>query len=292
MVLKFNQNEPSKFDQLKPLLNFAREKEVSSIDLLTVSGVFCVISNKRRKELTKTSAINPKVKIEVNEDREFRTSKGNHVIISGPVLSHYDATIASILIAIYFDNECNSGQMTTNYTEIAKKLGKERPGGSVREDIYRALARLRMCNIMIYDDDGAPLWARSLINDFKTEGTQRGLQLIITLNEWIVPQFNSGRFSTQQLSRLTALSGEYQPALYRLLTTDGSPVLNIKLSQLYNYLIERGIRDVSYDNLTPKKQENFRTLIKKNLKMMVKKGIVHPDSSVGAQNIVLINVAD
>lgn len=283
--------QQDKFSDLKPSTLFDKKKEVSSIDLLTVSNIFCVVSKQRRNELTENSAINPKVKIDIHKSREFKTPMGYHVIVSGPLLSHFDATISSILIGIYFEKNGQQGLVRCAWSEIARKLGKSTTSGSVREDIHRSLTRLKECNLKIYNDSGTPLWIRSLVQDIKSEGAGRGLQLVIQLNDWMVPQFNSGNYSIQQLNRLTALSGEYQPALYRILTTSEDKVLDISLGELYDFFTEKGNKHVAYEELTAKKKENFRTLMRKQVALMISKQVIHSDSHIVGNSLHIVNSA-
>ncbi len=282
-------NHKDKFTELKPLTLFDKKKEVSSIDLMTVSNVFCVVSKQRRKELTEDSTINPKVKIDIHKNREFRTPMGYHVIISGPLLSHFDATVSSVLVGIYFEKNCQQGLVRCSWAEIVRKLGKSTTSGSVREDVHRSLTRLKECNLKIYNENGTPLWVRSLIQDIKTEGNGRGLQLVIQLNDWMVPLYNDGKYSIQQLTHLILLSGEYQPALYRILTTSEDKILDISLEDVYDFVVEKGNKYLSYSDLPVKKKENFKTLMKKQLVMMIKKNVIHPDSCVVGSTLHLVS---
>lgn len=291
MALHLSKTREDKFSELmlKPVMQ--HKKEVSSIDLLTINNIFCVISTQRRKELTKTSSINPKVKIDLHEDREFRTRMGYHVVVSGPRLSHYDATISSVLIALYFETQGTCGVVMCTYADIAEKLG-QKIGGTQREEINRSITRLYGCRIKIYEDAGNVIWTSGLIQKFTIEGKSRGQYLRIELNDCIVPQFSSGKFSVQELSKIRLLSGEYQPALYRLLTTSESNELEMTLENLYEFFVEKGPQYISYEDLSAKQKDNFRTKIKTQVSCMASKGIIHARSKVFTNSIVLVNIAN
>ena len=159
MGLKIN-NDNEDFGILPATLPSQNNKEVTSIDLLTVCNIFCVVSTRQRNKLTEKSKINPKLKIEIHVNREFETKSGHHVISSGPILSHLDATIFSILVAIYIEKKSSNGILVCTYLEIAKKLKKSTASGSVREDINRSITRLKEGNIKIYNNT-QHVWMRS-----------------------------------------------------------------------------------------------------------------------------------
>ena len=280
----------SKFDEIQ-IQDFMRSnREVSSIDILTINNIFCVVSKKRRNALTEVSEINPKYKIEKHINREFRTPLGFHVIISGPVLSHFDATLSSILIGLYFEFRSESGLLICSYADLNRKLSRAN-AATARADITRSFNRLTECNIKVIDNDGEQLWNQSIIERWQTRGKGRGLKLHIHLNENIVPHFNQDGFSLQILSILASLSGEYEPALYRLISTSNCEKLELKLCDLYNFFSEKGSpAATSWESLSPKQQDNFRTSIKKAIQALIRVKILHPDSSVVRQQVSLISL--
>ena len=257
-------------------------RKITSMDLLTMCNIFCVVSTQQRNKLTIPSEINPKIKIDKPFHREFRVSTGHHVVISGPILSHFDGTVFSILVALYIEKACSGGVLVCAYSDISKKLKKSTSSGSVRGDIHGSITRLKECNIKIYDDT-QPLWMKSLFLDLETKGRGRSLKLVIQLNKWMVPQYEQGNYSIQKLETLVALSGEYQPALYRLLTTSKAKEVRLPIEEAYRFLADYGVKKRDFEKLTSAQKSDFKYYLKKIIKKMIEKGALDQSSVVEDQ---------
>lgn len=279
MDLLTSEDNKEEFGHLPINTEDDNRKKITSLDLLTLCNIFCVVSTQQRNKLTVPSEINPKIKIDKQFNREFKVPSGHHVIISGPILSHFDGTIFSILVAIYIEKNCSQGFLICAYSDISKKLKKSTSSGSVRNDIHSSIARLKECSIKIYDDV-QPLWMKSLILDLETKGMGRNLRLVIQLNKWMVPQYEQGHYSIQNLDKLTALSGEYQPALYRLLTTSKSSEVRLPIEEAYGFLADYGVKKRDFQSLTSPQKSDFKYYLKKIIKKMVEKGALDPSSAV------------
>jgi len=290
--IRGKKNHP--FTPLNGMSFFDPEKEVSSIDILTLNNIFCVVSKRRRGELEKVSEINSKRKIDIPIVREFRTMVGFHCVVSGPLLCQYDATVASILLALYFELDGSNGNLVCNYSDIAEKLyGKRHPSGKLKDDISRSLTRLKGCNIQIMDDDSDEfIWQKSIIKDLSTNGKKsRGFKFIIELNEYFVPALKKQQFSLQGILELISLSGEYQPALYRLVTSSEHHYVELSLDDLYCLVTEKGSTSKNgFFRLESTTKSYFKKNIANSIEGLKKRNILTSESKICGDTVILKKV--
>ena len=264
----------------------SKHSEVYSVDFLTFSNIFPVISKNRRNELTDTKT-DPELIIEISVTRVYTTRQANKVSLNGPVLCSFDGTVYSVLVALYFENSCQNGKVTTSYAEIAKKLNIK-AGNSGQKQIKRSLSRLSDFVFKIYEKD-VPTENIHLVNKVRKVGKGKGCKLSIRLEEdWINEIYKKKKFSTQELPVIASLRGEYAPSLYRILSyhRGKSQELEFETSDLFDLLIEKSCDEQQpvWFDLTKSKRDSFIRNLRKACKSLVEQGVILEMSSIASDS--------
>lgn len=265
------------------------ESTLSSLDIFIKSRIFCIVSNTRRSKLTQVEVIkNKKIRKDIPIIRKFKTSLGYTVFLSGPLLGMDDAAILEVLISIYCEQSFTNGMLVCTYKRIAEKIGykidpKKGLGGSKKDKIERSLLRLRYAAIEIRDENGELLWVDNILPKFKVIGKARGQKIELELNQSFIHQYEKNNFFALDRLKLNALDGDWEKALFRLVSSIMKPRFKASINSLYNLFHE--------DEIGPNKIYSVKQEIKRALQTLTDKEILTNETFIDGNGYVQFHLS-
>ena len=244
------------------------------------NSVFRVVSNQERQQLTACGKNGEILEISRQKPEVFydtwHKSEVSSLEVHGPICDFDDHDVYLALTELLHDFHEGGGKGTTlktTFKEIIEKLGKSDRSGKNKILLRRSLKRLALMRL-IYSDHKGNSWVGGIIESAVSQGTGRGMKVVVSFNPYVVPSYNAGSYSKYYRLESYRKCSQLARGIYNFLTSHGDT---------FFMHLDKWQRLLSQDHVEHRK---FKFNLKKSLEELIEINFLKKESFIDVDGIV------
>lgn len=264
--------------------------EIIYLNSMINTKIFCAVTPKQRLQLKETTKTKTKYVSDVKLKRVYQLEGDFLLVLDGPVLCMFDASVFFITVSEYILSGATKGKgrLEVSLREIARMLGytDNSSCGKLLKRIYESYRRLNTCEIILTDENGKEIWFSRPISELDPYKGGRNSCLKMKLSDDIVDLYLIKGYRSHPVSIIKGMTQLEQLLYISYAKSSNSKISTLsegKISKIAPSLYEKTNLDLSkkgsgwiqeeksWEEATPKERKSYYALIRKTMKNIVGK---------------------